>query len=491
MTRIRFLPILFFVILFLTQQKPSAANFQTDDLYWYFAWNPAEAHFVAFTLDGQMSIPQGETRTYPSELWRLDGERILISYPDNSLYLLTPTTFQRVDQLRFPEEFAQYPFMPLRYHYPYLVLVPNLEIPPFFPHGYVANLETGKIDMLTFNLHHSRVSDYLIRFSEDGTSLRYWAGIDNDSEWVLIDLHLQSGFGKPMFTADSPGLPTTFGDYWIAGVETNGRTQYQVVNINGNGVELPVTLDRNHRIRISGEDFIWSPEWGCTADCGRIEILSLAGSSNFTFILPPDGIEAVGVDFARLDENRVLLYLWDERSSSDIAVYLLRSDGGTEKIGSVPQSFRYWRLSANRGWLFLSNEDGSEIRIWDSIEEKVILQQPLASTNRIVANSLTPQFSEHVIAWREYSAAPEWYFREGQPAIIPLASIEGGSILELAVDGRLLVHMRPPIQGKPEYERPPGIYAYDPVADTYQSLIEGVFLPLYFLEWNGLPEYAP
>ncbi|MBZ0315520.1 MAG: hypothetical protein K8L91_03810 [Anaerolineae bacterium] len=342
---------------------PSKIEAQASDEYWYFAWSPAEAQIVAYTLSGQTSIAAKNIDVMPTSAWRMDNKLVLVTKSDNSIYLLTPNSFAEIGV--FGKKVT-----PLLYHYPYVVIG---EAEEFQMPAYVLNLTTNATVYLTGYLDGFQPA---IAFAKDGQLLRYWSRSDlSDLTWRLLEFDLQTQSEKTLFTTSVPGSFSQDGQFWIYHMNNDG--QYYTNVYSSDAPEAASDYDAligDNFAGIINQDLVIAPnvtlESPCSEDC-PVNIYSLNGGEAIEVSLPR---MSNFPHVTRIDETKVLVELFTNYETAEIEVWLADIDGQTQFLGACPLEIGQSCVSPDGQWVFTFTPDRTRYFLWNSSVGENVLQ---------------------------------------------------------------------------------------------------------------------
>ncbi len=464
---------------------------EPDETIWRFAFN--ETSVIAYTLDGTVNVLQTGEYDNTAFCYQLGSETALLRvYGEPGLQHLTPDTIEPLILAPGVEEIELAPSLINEFGLSRILMISPtrdyviLGLPAFgSPNeiGLLVNLSNRLVERLTGTF---LFGEDQVRFSEDGHYLRYSSRTDAGEE--LRERELITGTEHVVYSARSYSDPLRpadpYGQRWL---EQNVNkpaqiTSYRLIGIDGRVEEIAVFHHHNPDypdedglvIRALDEALITYKGF-CGADC-KFEVQPLNTSDPVTFIGPEITGYTGAFPLRWIDETHLLVQLFGNDSSSEPDVWLLGSDGSAKAIGFSPNRAEIFMVS--RGWLstrwyvvsdaVVASYQRTEVsyRVWDSVSFKYVLAGNFDTSGYFMLDSrgivvIDDGMRSHTGLFYRASDGRVFRFPER-----PAGQYYGQEILPADT---FLYQQHADEQAPME----PGLYRYDPVAETYSLLVAG------------------
>jgi hypothetical protein len=438
------------VILFLLAFTGVAQPSET----WYFAQMIDDGEIVAFTIDGDVH-PLGINGDWQFAL-RADAETVLLAVApedsDTKLYRVRPDGAVEIDIPGSVEDFRQ----PLAFSDPYLVLRQSSS--PLPTTALLINVDSAQAQPLTGQL------PALAGMSADGAFLRYMSVSSDGEQWSLIERALATGNERVIhtFTTDNP-LPLisadTHGDRWIyQGRGEDGALVSNLLSIDGTFTMLGSgTREQPIRWSFLHDDLIGNP-----FNCGDTCVLQLVNDASEVEIPTPS--EGFYFPLAVPQPGSLLI------QDSDDHFWLLSQADEPRLLGEYDATRVFMpphQLVSPEARYVLTATGDEQYGVWD-----LQTGSPVALVNaRFIGLIL---YTEHGFLIHSYGDETDnglaYRYADGETLALPHTDV--GIYLDLLADGTL-VYM---LQRADDAVGEPGIYRYDPAAETYMLILPGARL---------------
>jgi len=471
------------IVVFLLVPLGLSFGAQPEDqrVIWNWAWRDGE--LFAYSSDGDMTLLSTEVTEWQNQFWRISDSRAvgLLMDDDDQLgfYDFTPQSVQAfvtnfdVQTLTIPLD-VRIGYRLEAYHPPYMLFTPEspYSSPPSAP-ALLLNLDSHQIDLLTEDLGWMP-SLVCCRFTEDGQRLRYPVVIEsNESQtFVLRERVLATGEERELRTFGgeySLFFADGYGERWLVltddEVGADGTLPYEMFNINGVSEQLPQTdSDGYTSYEFFGNDLI-SYQPLCSLNC-PLRLLTSDGDL-LTFELPAElGGQSIDM-LLRYDEQLVVgnINEYWVLSSHDEPTFI-----GYNYHGSSPM---LPEISPDGRWVLTTDavRDVDKIKIWDLIEQKVVLEVSGLLENPVFMVYDADGFIVH--RWDNPREAV--LYRYSDRAIVQLPD-HGGIYFDVLPDGNVLY-----IFYNQQQQR--DIYRYNTSDSSTTLLIENA-VPLWVVDAN-------
>jgi hypothetical protein len=449
-----------------------AQDGETPGETWYFAtaWGDTNSALTAFTLDGESRVLFAEgVSPRPDGSWRLGPQLALAVLRVNDvpgLYQMTPDEARRLrPTFEAGNEEDWLPTFPISAYPPYVVMAVTPR-PPASP-ALLVNLETGTFDLLT---GHADVLRAPPVFSADGRYLRYvsWDFEANSdwqtAPWTLWERELATGSERPVHTLTNANLSLAhdrYGEGWM-NVSTDPDRKIQTYTysyLDGTQetlAEFNLSDQSSLAVYRLFDDHLLVFDPFCETAC-KMSFHPLAGGDLMQFVLPEQ-------DFAFgplrwIDATRLL-------AAGQETIWLMNSDGTTQVLG-------YWSpMSVFVSRDAIASPDGRWVLVINDVEDP---------THYSIVDTLT---GTAVATGEMEVGAMVWYrdggflatnnqmrnfmlYRDVDQTVVWLPEVEKGQYLDVQPDGMVLY-----AQFVETDTRDPGLYRYDPAADTFTFLFD-------------------
>ncbi|MGD0752333.1 MAG: hypothetical protein ABSA23_13120 [Anaerolineales bacterium] len=235
---------------------------------------------------------------------------------------------------------------------------------------------TGQATLVATNVLGPTETEYLVRFSADGQSLRYAAG---DGPVEVHNRDLQSGNDTIFFQTSMHIGTNDFGEIWYDGEQGMSRTaDGQLVTLKNTQDTMIILLDNS---------WILATKYECAAPCALQAYPSAGNAAAFNYSLPVKLTSAsVAINGVQtLDQNRLLVSVLDANAADQLPdLWLLTPDGKSELLGkglSLNRFTPYYRIPGlfdDSRYILLYPEDGTPaFSIYDLAAGKVLFSKTL------------------------------------------------------------------------------------------------------------------
>jgi hypothetical protein len=455
------------------------AQQDTESEAWFYAINETTQVLTAYTASGETNVilegvvESGISQNIGNNEWiaRLrtaEHDGLFVLRPESATYLQpTPEAQSEIDLLA--ENVPQMSYYPIAAAPPYVVILPVYQLVSGV--ALLADTETGVLDVL--GARRVGADSRQIRFSQDGTRLRYVAELEPQmSALALRERVLETGEERVIYehSVEAGDLAritgTIYGDHWLFILMKADRTQQaMILSNNGSMITLDQASTDEERLyyTVLG-DRIYVFTLPCVNNC-RVREIDYQGNSITHFNAP-----AIGGSFILIGRyaNTLILNISGEERGVYFLYSLTENDSpqlmgraDSENFTLTPSAMQ----SPDGKYLLALTEQSSEVngyRVWDLesgdilLEYEFVFQSPVASI----------LYGAHGFVSAQYPFNAQAYFFVTET----LVEVSGsrGRPFHVMADGTLLVY-----DPRSFPDRPPGIFHYDPAADASTLLVEG------------------
>lgn len=366
-------------------------------------------------------------------------------------------------QIKLPAIQVPFPGNPWNIHmdsYPYIVI--EAEYGAIVP-AILINGENGQASLIATNVFVGySYSEYYVRLSADGRSLRYAAG---EEPVAIYNRDLQSG--KDTLILQSSGYISTdaFGEAWY-------DSRQGIVQLADGQAGSLATSDANTRHLLLDNGWMLDSQRTCKQPC-PLKVYPVVGSAialNYSLPVNLDTGQAgsdarlVFVNYGKiLEDKRLLVAVYDQNDNNSLREFWLLAPDGTGTLVGNGRLFS-GKLAGGSSpggpyVLIYPTDAKSEFRLFDTATEKVLFSEATGTTDVFIDMLFFP---EGVIIQELDDTAHDWVYHFATGLATPLQSLgENTSCMAITPDGR------------PVCVKDDSVRVYDPVSGDNTELIQG------------------